>query len=156
MRRPRKRSQTIREIKRKSGDNTQVFKTIDNTPNKLIIQNQEPKAILVLIFFICFCICIYFCICICNCIFIRISCSCNLQSSGMTKYGAYQFDFLRFPALVGSYQHHQGIKQTFVCPPNSEPAQITSFDNSSLHFCIHCCCICFICLPFYSFLQEHT
>ena len=34
----------------------------------------------------------------------------------MTKCGAYQFDFLRFPALVGSYQHHQGIKQTFVCP----------------------------------------
>ena len=59
----------------------------------------------------------------------------------MTKCVAYQFDFLRFPALVGSYQHHQGIKQTFVCPANSEPAQITSFDNSSLPFCIHCCCI---------------
>ena len=45
----------------------------------------------------------------------------GVKAAEMTKCVAYQFDFLRFPTLVGSYQHHQGIKQTSVCPTNSEP-----------------------------------
>ena len=63
--------------------------------------------------------------------------------------------FSQIPALVGSYQDHQGIKQTSVCPQTAR-TQITSFAKFSLFFAYTVPAYCLLALLHQLLLQNRS